>query len=721
MADQSVGFGFQADIVNAGSVAHLITGRVLKALSDGNVDVYAVTASVWLGAKFSVRSDLESSVHSHIAAKRGYQSVLVKALSIGWGHSTVPVEMSRTKAGTNALLLIGALSAGSSYHFAGQCLSQLMSLWGCDPTSTPITDRLRDMAAYLAPFVQDMGFAKVLEHVTTSTIHELVRLSRNSPEGLTAIGDAPTLASAIKQLTFTSQRSETLYMVVKQRGAWLAAFASYILGMSVEILYGETVVWGCGGLNGLASLQILTDDKNGQALQPVKGLSIVSVAEPLTKEGRADINIDYLLGEALGAELGKIPLCEPDLISATHCAIAMHSFALTHRFNGMCPNILAEDRFETRDGKPSTRACFTGITAMEETLVRLNLEHNAIKSGWAAAFNFATINDTKTYHLHTLLEKLPKHKRDAISRLVKGFSSTAFALAQCKPEITDVRISAEVVSGLKYTTWTRELETSFPLGILCLLQHLSALFHGSVADAGIEPYAHTDEHLVLGFSGNQYTILYACLIEHEAFDNLGRFVTITSGQASIEGNRRPWIIDGTSFSYLHGSHVSQLEYSTISSGSLLEPHFRPSQSSISMVAQLKDRHTITVETTVRRFDGKWVPVNLAQCHSKLWNFDAEQPCRHNTCEPFLVTPQLGAKLAVTGFSPLYRGRTLLGTIIVIALRGRRLEQLLQMALSRSPSQNFLQLHSCFRCTLEKVLSADGFHEKEGDWFIIMGG
>ncbi|KAF6834864.1 hypothetical protein CMUS01_06018 [Colletotrichum musicola] len=40
-----VGFAFQADVVNLGSLTHMMTGRVLKALSDGGVDTYAVASA----------------------------------------------------------------------------------------------------------------------------------------------------------------------------------------------------------------------------------------------------------------------------------------------------------------------------------------------------------------------------------------------------------------------------------------------------------------------------------------------------------------------------------------------------------------------------------------------------------------------------------------------------------------------------------------------------
>ncbi|KAF6802787.1 hypothetical protein CSOJ01_11357 [Colletotrichum sojae] len=161
-----VGFAFQADVVNLGSLTHMMTGRVLKALSDGGVDTYAVAAAFWLGAKIPVRSSLADTVHVHISKRPTYHSVINKLLTIGWGHSTPVIEMTRNRAGTNALLLVGALGGGVTPFQAAQFLSQLLSEYGLGPDMMPSTDVLKGLVSYLTPFVYDLGFSKVLQHIT---------------------------------------------------------------------------------------------------------------------------------------------------------------------------------------------------------------------------------------------------------------------------------------------------------------------------------------------------------------------------------------------------------------------------------------------------------------------------------------------------------------------------------------------------------------------------
>ncbi|KAI8632514.1 hypothetical protein F5Y19DRAFT_421536 [Xylariaceae sp. FL1651] len=373
MSDNSNAVALQADVVNLASLTHLITGRILKALSDGGVDLYAVAASIWLGKQLKVRSSLESTVHSHLASRKSANGFLAKALSIGWGHSDVAVEMSRTQAGTNALLLIGAMSVGTSYYTAAQGLSELLSISGCEPDRLPNVDVLKSMVAYLGPFVADLGFSKVLQHITTTANHALIRKGSHVPVGLQAVGDTPVFAGAVRQLIVTSQRKESIYMIAKQRGAWLAAFASHLLGMSVELICDDCTLWASGGDDGRVTLQIGRKYTGQSALASRSDSKIRLIDPPSTRYSTERIWIDYSLSEVLDAELGYYPSFTPEMILAVRKAIYHLSFALlekvrmrsssrafpsTHRINGRfrAQQILVDTlaHFRIQDFKSST-------------------------------------------------------------------------------------------------------------------------------------------------------------------------------------------------------------------------------------------------------------------------------------------------------------------------------------------------------------------------------
>ena len=113
MTSQQVGFSFQGYVIDGASLIHAATGRLLKVLSDGGIDFYAVSATVQLAKHIPIQSSQEVAVTRLLAQKTGTRAgFLTKALQIGWGHSDVAVEISKTRAGASAMLTIGALVAG---------------------------------------------------------------------------------------------------------------------------------------------------------------------------------------------------------------------------------------------------------------------------------------------------------------------------------------------------------------------------------------------------------------------------------------------------------------------------------------------------------------------------------------------------------------------------------------------------------------------------------
>ncbi|XDG03890.1 hypothetical protein ABKA04_003505 [Annulohypoxylon sp. FPYF3050] len=313
MPGNAVGFAFQADVTSTGSLVHSLTGRALKAMSDGGLDFYAVIAVIVLGKGIILRDSLGDMVRPHIMSKGGIQSVLSKALSIGWGHKTIAVEMANTKAGTNALLLTGALATGMGNFPAAQCLSELLSLRGCEPDILPSVDVLKDMIGYCAPFVCDLGFAKVLEHVTTTAIHGIKIKTQDHSRAygnLTRCGDAAGVSGGINQLFLTSEKKESYYAITRLRGAWFAAFAAHILGMAVELRLDDTVLWASAGNNGTAIFELGEHQISEMSIQAISNgrIELVNRTDP---QGCDEIEIDYLVGEIFASMAAREPSIDP--------------------------------------------------------------------------------------------------------------------------------------------------------------------------------------------------------------------------------------------------------------------------------------------------------------------------------------------------------------------------------------------------------------------------
>ncbi|KAK1534642.1 uncharacterized protein CCOS01_03394 [Colletotrichum costaricense] len=303
-----VGFSFQADVVNTASLGHVLTGRLLKALSDGGVDTYAMWAAVQLGKRIPVQDLHQSSLYAHIMSKKTYQSVLSKALSIGWGHSAPVADLARTVAGTNAIILIGALSTGCQAFAAAQCLSEVMAIYGLEADMLPSVDVLKGLVNYLAPFTQDLGFSKVFQHIT-NLAERAIRLENRAVVGqkrsssrdgndisdslnqFIGMGSAASLAGAIKQLIHTSQKKQRDYMTPKMRGSWLPAFASHILGMAVDVRYNQKIVWASGGEHGYILFQLGDESTAHDALQLFSQVSEV-IEDDYNEEGELKTGFD---------------------------------------------------------------------------------------------------------------------------------------------------------------------------------------------------------------------------------------------------------------------------------------------------------------------------------------------------------------------------------------------------------------------------------------------
>jgi hypothetical protein len=207
-----VGFSLQADLLSSGSLLHNTTGHLLKALSDGGVDFYPIAAAIYLGKQIPVLKSHQTAVSKLLSSRTGRAGFLAKALSIGWGYSDIAIELSRTQAGTSALLTIGALVTGSNIYTATDAFAELLVLGGCQQDELPNIDVLKTMISYLAPFMADIGFRKVFEHIISTSKRACSLRGERLPAGLEATGEVPAWARAFRQLESVAKRKETLYL-----------------------------------------------------------------------------------------------------------------------------------------------------------------------------------------------------------------------------------------------------------------------------------------------------------------------------------------------------------------------------------------------------------------------------------------------------------------------------------------------------------------------------
>ncbi|CAJ2511732.1 Uu.00g073570.m01.CDS01 [Anthostomella pinea] len=626
MSNSAVGFSFQADVVNVGSLAHLITGRVLKSLSDGGVDLYAVTASIWLGKHFQVQKSLETTLYFHLASRKGTQGFLAKALSIGWGHTEVAVEMARTKAGTNALLLIGAISWGTSDFMATQCLSELLEVFVCEADRLPSVDVLRAMVAYLGPVVADLGFSTVLQHVTTTAEHTLLRHLTTSGKytlphsiehassfaGLSCLGDASVVAGAIKQLILTSQRGETNYMVVRQRGARLATFASHILGMSVGLMLDDTVLWASAGANGSVVLQLRPQYTGPSTLQTMSQSKINLVDAPCRF---TSLTPEMVTAVCRGiCNLSFTPLDRLDIGPD-------EPYSNSHKINGKFPSSLALlDTFADfnipRAAVMGFGDCTSrGMPGWTEPETRAN-GFSYLEFADALLFQKACNSHQEGNNTHTSCLCF------YLGGIIHGFASTIVALAQCQYDLTQLRIRAELTNGTVETSWYRGCAGANLPGFISsrdLFAHLVQLFPGgdttlTQENTWVDPYGNTemqelDGLSILGASGYAYTTYYTCLLKEDCDDSQGRVISLSPGRASVSGAIQ---------------------------GSFIESHYRPGSLKTYMDVGLRVQE-IWVSTRIGPEPSMTSSVSLKRCIAYLLSCVRFTPaCPHSVDQPYRV-------------------------------------------------------------------------------------
>ncbi|KAI9147197.1 hypothetical protein HJFPF1_13230 [Paramyrothecium foliicola] len=749
MADQAVGFSFQADVVNAASLAHLLTGRVLKAMSDGGVDFYAVVASIWLGKQVPIQSSLESSIHQQIAARQQqYTGFLAKALSIGWGHSQIPCEMSRTKAGTSALVLIGALTTGSSYLMAAHVMSELLSLSGFEQDKIPNVDVLRVLASYLSPFVQDLGFPKVFQHITTTCIHRLTQAGSDVPPALSATGDAPVLAGIIRQLCMTSQSQGSIHMVPRQRTAWSAAFASHVLGMSVEVRNGANTLWACGGVNGTVVLQLDQGYIESNSARSLVGLNFVLVNAPKSRGSNIPLFVDYAPGEALAAELGSLNISGQALLSI-QTAIARKCFALSKQM------VIGTSIYmpECETAQFATRKLgghFSSSDPLRQTLLAFNIPDIVIslaeirqpQVSAQCSDDFATHGlpflDQDAFlsicgkcpgpaRLQETIAIKGRHRCSIVGRIINAFASSIVALAQCSCNLTDLRLRADVLNASMSTLWTTatgriasptkksdRLDDTPTAN--AILEHIGQLLfsidmtrHKTLY--GVEEVRPT----TLGLSGGAHTVYYTALQDGAAFDDNGRVLTIASGRASVGEVLKNSIIEHYTLSdraYRPELKLVPPELMELSPGSIIQPQYYPGKLHIFMQATLLE-NDILIESSVgsRPQDAQYIELN--HCID-LFLFRAVVPeCDHNIEEPWKVPKSHFSypRYHLSPFSPVSRRKDSNQDVIIYALKGDRLQQVVQFQLFRERPV-VLQLKCCLRCAFASANSGEE---------IVMGG
>ena len=747
MSSKHVGFSFQGDVLGGTSLIHAATGRLLKALSDGGVDFYAVAATVQLGKAIPIKPEQEVAVTRLLAQRGGSRAgFIANALRIGWGHSDVAVELARTRAGASALLTIGALATGTTNFVAARGLSELMILNGCEPDSLPTIDALKSMIAYLAPFMTNSGFSKVFEHIVSSSTRFYYARGLEAPLGLNTTGEAPDWARAVRHLISTMSRDETAYFCVEQRVAWLATYATHILGMATRIVVGSAIVWESAGSQGTAIFQLdmtglpearprmegeleLTHKTLDPKTDP-KEIQFIDI--PSTKEGRIPMDIYYPLTEALNIELSLDTRINKQLrVSIQTAILRLSKFILgkscftrggvfnptTKELDSMCYPINGNFPYQHRETLLFSVCQQLGIDESIISTFQLKRPYPILTS---RNFCYKIMRNSKRYRglewlteddvvlLQDLCGSFEHDHNDnwncvckRTSDLIEGFVAAATALMQCTFDPLSLRVCSRVFSGQFFTQWYKIMQdirfTSTVVYHHEFMTYLSCLFHGQDS---INFDAH--DRRLLAISSGSTSIYFRAILDEEWFDSTGRTLAITSGRISLQKTLRNLVL-----SNVRRDPPKKLISKTASSNTYLpgiqiKPHYAKGKIDVTMKAELLETY-ISFSCGIVSKLGQICPVDIPQCVENFLSSAVAADCQHDHDRPFQVQEDSGLVTVSTFLAPLECVR---GTQFYV-LSKSSMEQMLQMSFLPFET-GCLQGNACLECAASEQRRSFGW-------------
>lgn len=251
MAGNQVGFAFQADVIAGGSILSNMSMRLFKSLMDADIHAYALSAAMDIGKMIPLPEERELSI---VTALRSLpvtrHSVLSAVLNIGFGQTDIAMEVSKTKDGCAALITFHAFACGGvSTWDAATALRHLLLNFGAPTDIAPSIASLENVVKYVFPLLRMCSFEAVFQQVLQTVISK-AKNDRDLLQACNSRGNPKDYASVVYQLSFTAREKGTFYLYARQKASWIAAFASYALGMSVELGYKGSVLWKAAGAQG---------------------------------------------------------------------------------------------------------------------------------------------------------------------------------------------------------------------------------------------------------------------------------------------------------------------------------------------------------------------------------------------------------------------------------------------------------------------------------------
>lgn len=468
--------------------------------------------------------------------------------------------------------------------------------------------------------------------------------------------------------------------------------------MAVELRLNGKVIWACGG-DGTAIFELGQHHAEGSQVQALSHRKMILI-QPSGPTQRKPVAVSYPIGNAFECLMIQFPMINIELRNAIRRAICRLSKGVVEGNSPKCFDVHGALRETlTLFGFEPTLIDSSGVyipdslniniqalDCMQDTLVKACGEHQG-NVPWEVI-----VNDS--IKLHCLCA--------GIGRLISGFAVAATTLTQCHFNPTELMLSADLLSASMSSTDQVKDPRQIKRNLIAIMSLTSDDDNNKLFKASLAQLESSD---ALGLSGGSHTVYCTCIMQNDCYDIQGRIFSISPGRASVDGILRPVLLEKKI------PRVHDLTYygdsTLLSPGLILEPHYIPSDTHISMDVRLTE-DTIVIWFSVGFNEFHPMAFSIAEsiramemCHTNR--------CNHGSSARFEI--EKGYNLNVIGFHPLGLpdGGPNDNAVYLFALHGNKLAQLATLFFLLKRYQEGIrwacqfQLQACLKCCIDSAL------------------
>ncbi|KAL4909750.1 hypothetical protein BDW74DRAFT_143656 [Aspergillus multicolor] len=238
---------WQIDITGLSQLIFSAGAHGLKQLALAGVDPHTIGCMLMIAEYTPASQDFRTKLSKARQQQRMDRLWLHKLVEIGASTNFLADQMLKTRAGENVVALMAAVASVMDEQ---NCTAVLLSLFEAAKASldnTPGILQLQNIRKCLASLASKMGFAeKALQyhHFFLSLLGKKdegeSQRSKGSPyEGLPDVKDIPKMIQLMHRLIISEDRRCVVRYTGLRGAAWMATYASYILGLRICALRAD--------------------------------------------------------------------------------------------------------------------------------------------------------------------------------------------------------------------------------------------------------------------------------------------------------------------------------------------------------------------------------------------------------------------------------------------------------------------------------------------------